>query len=171
MEIMLQLVKVIMVVLGCHISEIQHNRISTAVSFINNLEQNSHLWFLTGGVKNAIQTSSVTTEATQMLNYIGDDTVILDETSRNTAENFVNLKKWIKINYVDQALEVPNIVITTSSFHKVRAELIFNGVFHDLHVEATWNLSPLACSHCWHDEKIHIKNVESDVINALKEEL
>jgi hypothetical protein len=158
-----------MVVLGCHISEIQHNRISTAISFINNLEQNSHLWFLTGGVKNAIQETDITTESSQMLTYIGDDNVILDEKARNTAENFANLKKWIKTNYIEQNLQVPNIVITTSTFHKDRAELIFNGVFHDLNVDASWNLASIACSHCWHDEKIHIKNVESDVRNALKE--
>ncbi len=168
---MLQLVKVIMVVLGCHISEIQHNRISTAISFIDKIEPNSHLWFLTGGVKNAIESSTTieSTEASQMKSMILDDSnVVLDNNARNTAENFVNLKKWITTNYVDQQLEVPNIVITTSSFHKDRAELIFNGVFHDLNVESSWNLAPLACTYCWHDEKIHIKNVQSDVQKALE---
>ena len=158
---MLQLVKVIMVVLGCHISDIQHDRISTAVSFISNIEPNSHLWFLTGGVKNAIQTN-IQTEASQMLSYIDNG---------NTAENFYNLKRWISTNYVEQNLEIPNIVITTSSFHKDRAELIFNGIFHDLDVSTSWNLAPLACSHCWHDEKIHIKNVQADVRKALATEL
>ena len=34
---MMNLVKVIMVVLGCHISEIQENRISTSISLVSEL--------------------------------------------------------------------------------------------------------------------------------------
>ena len=162
---MLQLVKVIMVVLGCHIAEIQHNRISTAINYVNN-QNNDYLWFLTGGVKDAL--SNHRSEASQMADNIVQSNVVLDNDARNTAENFVNLKKWIKLNYVNQNLTIPNLIITTSSFHKDRAELIFNGVFHDLYVDLTWNLAPLACTYCWHDEKIHLKNVYNDVQKALK---
>lgn len=163
---MLQLVKVIMVVLGCHIYDIQQDRISTAISFAETLQQNSYLWFLTGGIKNAI-INNIQSEAKQMMNQLNSSNIVLDETARNTAENFVNLKKWIINNYINMEKN-PEIVITTSLFHKERANIIFNGIFNDTNIKPLWNLSPLTFIYCLHDERKHIKNVQSDINNALK---
>jgi uncharacterized SAM-binding protein YcdF (DUF218 family) len=151
---MVAIVKFILVVLGCHIPEIQKDRITSAIKFAQNID--SPIWFLSGGVKDGIMKE----EAVQMQECISDTNIILDTKSRNTAENFVNLKKWIDANNTNY-----QIVITTSEFHKERAELIFKGVFGS--INAIWNLAPLACSYCWNNEKVHIKNVESDLQKAL----
>ncbi len=45
-----------------------------------------------------------------------------------------NSKKWIKIKYIDEQIKIPHIVITTSSFHKNRTELIFQGIFYDYNI-------------------------------------
>jgi len=154
---MVAIVKFILVVLGCHIPEIQKDRIISAMKFAQNID--TPIWFLSGGIKDELMKEGKE-EAVQMQEYISDTKIVLDTKSRNTAENFVNLKKWIGINSTDY-----QIVITTSEFHKERAELIFNGIFGS--VDPIWNLAPLACSYCWNDEKIHIKNVGSDVQKAL----
>jgi len=154
---------VIMIVLGCHIKDIQNHRIQTAIDFSKQVD--SQIWFLTGGVKNAIASSSSITEAEQMRHsLLSDSNVVIDTEATNTAENFLNFKKWYQLAGFEQP---PQIVITTSAFHKVRAEKIFQGIFHDLDVEPIWNLSQQACPTCWSDEQYHMRNVESDVSKAL----
>ena len=173
MTIIVPLVKFIIVVLGSHISEIQKDRVNTAISYSQNV--NSYIWFLTGGIKNdinMIENKNNTigfpkTEAHQMMECLNtqSNNIILDENAKNTAENLVNLKKWIKKN---NFIELPKIVITTSNFHKNRAEMIFKGIFHDYDIDPIWNLSNLACVYCWQDENMHIKNVPNDIKNALE---
>jgi uncharacterized SAM-binding protein YcdF (DUF218 family) len=178
---MLQFIGVtILVVLGCHISNIQNDRLVTAVSFqqeINtfhvNGTQTEPIWFLTGGVKSAL-TSLVgqiqVSEAETMSNMVNtfSDNIVLDTKARNTAENFVNLKNWISANVDGIDFDKINIVITTSKFHQKRAEKIFKGVFHDTEINPYWNLSAESCSHCESDEHIHIRNVDADVKRALE---
>lgn len=158
----------IMVVLGCAVEKIQQERISTALTFANNIESNI-IWFVTGGVKNALTNVNVEeSEAKKMEKIIsnnGNNKIVIDDKAKNTAENFAYLKKWV-LNTFDEE-EIPNIdiVITTSEFHKERASKIFNGVFE---TDATWNLSSTKdCIYCWNDEKTHMKNVAVDVKNAL----
>jgi hypothetical protein len=157
---MLNLNKIIMVVLGCQNSEIQKDRVTSAINFSNNI--NSPIWFLTGGTKNTLNQNC---ESLQMKEYINNYTdssnIILDEKSQNTAENFVNLKKWIKLNNF-----IGDIVITTSQFHKERSELIFNKIFKD--IIPIWNLAQQACSNCWNNEKYFIKNIDDDIEIALR---
>jgi hypothetical protein len=154
---------VIMIVLGCHIRDIQNNRIQAAIDYSKNVE--SQIWFLTGGVKNAISNSGLITEAEQMKSsLLTESNVVIDTDATNTAENFLNFKKWYQLAEFD---EPPQIVITTSAFHKARAEKIFEGIFYDMPVEPVWNLSQLACPTCWSDENFHMRNVESDVKRAL----
>ena len=154
---------VIMIVLGCHIKDIQNTRIQAAIDYSKNIE--SQTWFLTGGVKNALESSASVSEAEQMRRSLfSESNVIIDTEATNTAENFLNFKKW----YQHAAFEEqPLVVITTSSFHKARAEKIFQGIFHDIDVKPVWNLSKLACPTCWSDEQFHMRNVESDVFKAL----
>jgi len=177
---MLQFIGVtILVVLGCHIPNIQNDRLITAVTFqqeINtfhvNGTQGQPIWFLTGGVKSAL-TSMVghrqLTEAETMSSMIDtfSENIVLDTKARNTAENFVNLKEWISTNVNDVNFDKINIVITTSKFHQKRAEKIFKGVFHDTEINPHWNLSTESCTHCESDEHIHIRNVDADVKKAL----
>jgi hypothetical protein len=174
----------IMVVLGCGMEEIQNDRIITAINYAENVGDNSQMvWYLTGGVKNAV--TKTQTEASKMKAQLGDanSKIVLDEKATNTAENFAYLKKWIEETY-DEQMQKPQIVITTSAFHKERAEKIFNGIFNDGIINngiinngiinddnnypVMWNLSNGACTHCWNDEKIHIKNVNNDVEKAKK---
>ena len=155
--------KTVMVVLGCADTEIQNDRIDSAISYANTVD-GPKMWFLTGGVKNAIQGFSQETEASKMAKSVGDlDEVILDETAKNTAENFVNLKKW---SYANADLE-KTYIITTSAFHQERAAKIFDGVFADYDANVIWNVSQGACADCWANEKIHMRNVEADVLRAL----
>jgi len=153
---------VIMIVLGCHIKDIQNNRIQTAINYSKNFD--SQIWFLTGGIKNDIL--SDTNEASQMKELLlSESNVIIDIKAVNTAENFLNFKNWYKsICFEDQ----PKIVITTSSFHKKRAEKIFKGIFYDMALDPIWNLDYETCSNCWSDELFHIKNINSDIEKALK---
>ena len=153
--------KKIMVVLGCGMEDLQNDRIKTAVDYVDTLDT-SVVWFLTGGVKHAIVRE---TEASKMEKYINKNAhqIVLDEHATNTAENFAYLQKWLKTENIKN----PEIIITTSAFHKERAEKIFNGIM-DNETEVTWNLSKGACATCWNDEKIHMKNVENDVKKARK---
>lgn len=155
----------VMVVLGCAVHAIQQERLSTAVEYVNNLDDSEVVWFLTGGVKNAI--SSAIPESQQMKNDIVSTKagkIVLDDKAQNTAENFAYLKKWLLETYK----EMPDIVITTSEFHKERASRIFGGVFQNMKTEPLWNLSESNhCVNCWNDEKLHMRNVESDVRRAL----
>ena len=155
-----KITKYIHVVLGCHINFIQDDRIITALSFTENIE--STVWFLTGGVKNAIN-NQLNSESKKMAESFKSMSIVLDEKATNTAENFVYLKQWIK----NQKFSItPKIVITTSEFHQGRASKIFNGILPEF--EPLWNLGKQACSYCWADEKIHSNNIFKDIDNALK---
>ncbi len=154
---MVNIFQIIMVVLGCHIGDIQNDRILTAIEYSKNLN-NSPIWFLTGGVKNDLQTCQ-NTEASTMLSILNKtDNIILDEKAKNTAQNFYNLKSWINTNNFTNY----DIVITTSEFHKERAQKIFNGIFKNSLIPK-WNLGKLSCLSCWNDEKIHMRNIEEDI--------
>ena len=88
--------------------------------------------------------------------------IVLDEKATNTAENFAYLKQWVNQTFTQDNL--PDFVITTSDFHQIRAEQIFQGIIPE--VTPKWNLSKSSCIHCWSDESIHIKNVSADVMKA-----
>jgi len=153
-----------MIVLGCHLNDIQNNRIQVAIDYSKNIEYQT--WFLTGGVKNAISNSGLNPEAEQMKSsLLSKSNVVIDADATNTAENFLNFKKWYQLAGFD---EPPQIVITTSAFHKARAEKIFQGIFYDMPINPVWNLSELACPTCWSDENFHMRNVDSDVKKALE---
>jgi uncharacterized SAM-binding protein YcdF (DUF218 family) len=157
-----------MVVLGCAIQNVQQERVSTALNYASNLTQNDIVWFVTGGVKNAV-TEMVSSEAEQMREKINGSKgkIILDDKARNTAENFAYLKKWMSETYKESD-ESPEIVITTSEFHQARAARIFNGIFQNDNSSPEWNLSKSdSCTYCWNDERIHMQNVGIDIKNAL----
>jgi len=159
-----------MVVLGCANEEVQQERVSAAVNYVSSLENSHVVWFVTGGVKNAVD-HAVSSEAEKMSEQISTPNrrVVLDEKAKNTAENFAYLKKWINESFED----TPEIVITTSEFHQERASRIFNGIFYNenenIKVIPEWNLSiSHSCNHCFNDEKIHMRNVAIDIKNAVR---
>jgi uncharacterized SAM-binding protein YcdF (DUF218 family) len=156
---------IVMVVLGCAIQDIQQERVSAALNYARSIEDSEIVWFVTGGVKNAV----IATEAEQMKEKItgSKGRIVLDNKAKNTAENFAYLKKWISDSYDDT--ESVEIVITTSDFHQERASKIFNGIFTNNASKLEWNLSVSnACTYCWSDEKIHMQNVAIDVKNAVR---
>lgn len=165
-----------MVVLGCAMENVQQERVSSALNYVSELDDSEIIWFVTGGVKNAVFNKE--TEAKQMEDSIKNTNnnknnknnknkgkIVLDEKAKNTAENFAYLKKWVSQQTFNND-EEPEIVITTSDFHQERAARIFNGIFNDY--DPLWNLSSTSseCKHCWNDEKIHMRNVSNDVKNA-----
>ena len=89
--------------------------------------------------------------------------IVLEENATNTAENFVYLKRWVNSNFSQD--DLPEFIITTSDFHKTRAEQIFQGIMPD--ITPKWNLSKSSCIQCWRDESIHMKNVPVDIYKAL----
>ena len=174
----------VMVVLGCAMEDLQKDRIENAVKYASTV-QGPVTWFLTGGVKNAIkneiknaiqnevknevnneiQNEEKNSEADNMAKFCNSGAnLVLDTKATNTAENFANLKQWAMNEYSDTP---PDFVITTSEFHEERASKIFDGIFGYYKVNVTWNTSKGACLTCWNDEKIHMRNVNADVLRAL----
>ena len=155
----------ILVILGCADSSIQEERVNAALEYVSNSSASIKI-YVSGGVKDAILSSNKETEALRMANSFENKgiEIVLDENARNTAENFAYLKQYVNRNYSEDTM--PNFVITTSDYHKNRAEQIFNGVLPN--VATTWNLSKSSCIDCWKDETIHIHNIKTDVYKALR---
>jgi uncharacterized SAM-binding protein YcdF (DUF218 family) len=155
----------VIVVLGSADNKILNERVTSTIEFINNANSPCTL-YLSGGVKHSFDTEA--SEATKMASVFTSNAqnvqIVLDELAKNTAENFVYLKKWVYDNFSQDNL--PNVVISTSDFHKNRAERIFKGILPEL--DPVWNLSKSHCKYCWNDENIHMKNVDSDIKKAIK---
>ena len=156
----------VIVVLGSADNKILNERVTSTIEFINNANAPCTL-YLSGGVKHSFDTTE-SSEATKMASVFTSNSqnvqIVLDELAKNTAENFVYLKKWVYDNFSQDNL--PNVVISTSDFHKNRAERIFKGILPEL--EPVWNLSKSHCAYCWSDENIHMRNVEADIKKAIK---
>ena len=155
------------VVLGSADENILGERIRKAIQYINTSDS-PNILFISGGIKNALADTNKMTEAAKAANIIeniehNSVQIVLEDKATNTAENFAYLKQWVNRNFSQD--DLPDIVITTSDFHKNRAEQIFHGIIPD--ITPKWNLSKSACINCWSDETIHMKNVKADILNAL----
>ena len=173
---------ILIILLGCHISILLNDRIETAIQFINKLNkpnQPNQLikklsvdWFLSGGIKNPqlndqlkeadkmyqiISTKSSTNSSTKSANW----SYIKDTIATNTAENFIMVSKHIKTN----PNKYDKIYIVTSNFHYSRAKAISDLINPVNNYEWILGKEELNDSRYW--EKIHIKNVKSDVDKAL----
>ena len=154
----------ILVVLGSADDRILSERVSAAIQYIQSSDKPVIL-FISGGVKNAFQSGDdEPTEASKAAKafHFEHVQIVLDELATNTAENFAYLKRWVTQNFSYD--DLPALVITTSDFHQVRAERLFQGIIPD--VTPQWNLSKSSCSHCWSDETIHLRNVPTDILKA-----
>jgi uncharacterized SAM-binding protein YcdF (DUF218 family) len=153
----------IVIILGCSNNLIQNQRVEVGMDYIKQSKLDKIL-YLSGGIKNEIKND--VSESSKMLKQIMNENlnakIILDEKSKNTAENFVNLKRWVQNNHL---YDLVNYVIVTSDFHKERSLSLFDGIFDD--IKAKIVLSKSNCIQCWNDEKIHSKNIHTDIIDAL----
>lgn len=153
----------LLVVLGSADDRILSERVSAAILYIQSSDKHIIL-FISGGVKNAFTGDDKPTEASRAAKAFDFEHVqiVLDELATNTAENFAYLKRWVTQNFSHD--DLPTFVITTSDFHQLRAERLFQGIIPD--VTPLWNLSKSSCSRCWSDETFHIKNVDNDILKA-----
>ena len=153
----------VIVILGCANHNIQKQRVITGLNYIRKSKLDKIL-YLSGGIKNDLQDSI--SESSEMLKQIKNENIkskiVIDEKSKNTAQNFVNLKNWINNNKFS---DIISYVIVTSDFHINRAREIFKTIFKDINPK--YILSKSDCDKCWDDENIHMKNIKSDIKDAL----
>jgi hypothetical protein len=152
------------IMLGCNVPSLLEGRIKKSIEFANSETNNTtHIdWFLSGGIKNPYQ--DTVTEAEKMEQMIAKNkqsaswNFIRDEEATNTAENFIMVKNKVDLD------EYANVYVITSDFHYKRANMIANKIIEGNQFK--WILSPeeLVDSISW--EKVHIKNVDSDVNKA-----
>ena len=161
---------ILLILLGCNISYLLNDRISTAIQFANKFNNTNINWFLSGGIKNP--NIDTITEAEKMALeisnfekiYVNNITMnkwnyIYDTIATNTAENFIMAKKYLD----NEKKHYSEIYIITSSFHYNRAKKIADKLINK---NVKWILgnSELVDSNYW--ENIHIKNVDIDVNKA-----
>ena len=149
----------VVLVLGCHITEIQNVRINTAIEYFTKYPNLDLVWYLSGGKE-----KSQISEAIEMKKKLGtcNHKIHLDERPTNTAENFAYFKTYI------ETTKVENVFVVTSDFHHNRANILLTRIFGDTDVHIEWILGNSHCPSCWRDEDLHIKNVEDDVAVALE---
>lgn len=163
---------ILLILLGCHISNLLNNRIDAAVNFAGKFNETNVDWFLSGGIKNPNE--DIITEAEKMAKQISkyekintDElrgnrwNYIYDTEATNTAENFIMAKNHLnKLNK-----QYDDIYIITSEFHQNRANKIAEKI---LDIEPKWILGEAKLHDSEYWEKIHIRNVDADVNKALK---
>jgi uncharacterized SAM-binding protein YcdF (DUF218 family) len=156
----------VFLVLGCNMGWLQQDRVSAALEYWEaNGGFEDSIWYLSGGVKDALKNKISQSEAEQMSSRFKSANldIVLDTSATNTAENFRNFSKFISKLGILSDLE---IIIVTSRFHKDRAEKFFYGFFSQ-NVIPKWVLAPLECPTCARDELFHMRNVEADISKAL----
>jgi len=158
--------KMLILLLGCHINRLLTGRVQSAVEFANNTSANTTIdWFLSGGIKQG----GAVSEAELMVRMIDSKSsgnnnktnwnFILDTVATNTAENFIIANQTLNMS------SYSDIFIVTSDFHHARANAMASKVFAGQRI--SWILSPLEEPDSRYWEKIHIKNVDSDVKKSM----
>jgi hypothetical protein len=163
--------KFLIAMLGCNVLSLLNGRMKTGINFALN-ERNVEIdWFLSGGIKNPGE--STLSEAYKMSDMISsfeefsygsskeDWNYILDETSTNTAENFIMLKKILEEN----PGKYSKVYVVTSDFHFGRAEMFANKIIKNNGFN--WVLDDLELHDSRYWETIHIRNVDNDINKAL----
>lgn len=162
---------ILLILLGCNISYLLSNRINTAVNFAGKFNETNVDWFLSGGIKNPSE--DTITEAEKMAHQISKFekihthesrgnrwNYIYDKEATNTAENFIMARNFMNKNNDDYS----EVYIITSDFHHNRAKKIAEQI---LPVEPKWILGDAELHDSRYWEKIHIRNVDTDVKQAL----
>jgi vancomycin permeability regulator SanA len=163
--------RILIILLGCHIARLLNGRIEAAVELASSYHQQVD-WLLSGGIKHANNGASIT-EAEQMAAQISKKepaysvsewNYILDTKATNTAENFLRLR--------DMDLTVYNeVYITTSEFHYERAAKIASLIIDDRIKKINWILAEQKEPDSEYWERIHIRNVEADVERVLQQRI
>lgn len=163
---------ILIVLLGCNIFNILHDRVNTAIKFVDKLtltkEKYTIDWILSGGSKNIINTENTCYEAEIMKHKLElnnfpntENNYSIDIQSTNTAENFAYLDKFLQANsYYD------SIYIVTSEYHHARAEKILSRIIPNNHFKWILGTELNPDSKYW--ELIHTNNIESDVKKAIQ---
>jgi hypothetical protein len=162
---------ILLILLGCNISYLLNDRINTAINFVGKFNQTNVDWFLSGGIKNPNE--DIISEAEKMAEQISKFeriythvstenkwNYIYDTQATNTAENFIMVRNFIS-NINDNYSE---IYVITSEFHHNRAKKIAEQI---LDVNYKWILGDAELEDSVYWERIHIRNVDSDVRKAL----
>lgn len=170
---------ILLILLGCNISYLLNNRINTAINFIGKFNQTNVDWFLSGGIKYPDQEKISEAEkmAKQISSYekLYTNTLtgnkwkyIYDIYSTNTAENFIMVRHHIMLQESSEYF-YDDIYVITSEFHFERANLIADKILGDIKLK--WILGDALLEDSLYWEKIHIRNVDSDVRKALSKEM
>jgi len=180
---------VLIILLGCHIINILQDRIETAVELATSIgasapcQNNSDLdptsitWFLSGGVKDPLNNPSGISEAEKMSNTINKLNVsspnscnrsvewsyIYDTVSKNTADNFIAVKRELD----KRSAEYDDIYVVTSAFHFDRANRMVGYILRSHADNIKWRLAPQEETDSRYWEKIHLKNVDSDIQKSI----
>ena len=158
---------VLLILLGCNITSLLMDRVMTAINFIENNQHNFNkiTWYLSGGIKFEGEMSEASImkkklenviEARNLDEYI-DYHYILDEKSKNTAENFYRSSLFLNVSQ-----EIyDDIYIITSNFHHDRAKLMMSYI--DSSRNYGWILGNKQQLDSLYWESVHIQNVVNDV--------
>lgn len=162
---------ILFILLGCHISYLLNDRITTAVKFASNFNETNVNWFLSGGIKNPHE--DTITEAEKMAReiskfeevYVNDITgskwnYIYDMVATNTAENFIMAKNFLDKN----PNEYSDVYVITSNFHHNRAKKIAEKIIDK---DIKWILGDAELDDSRYWETVHIRNVDTDVNKAI----
>jgi hypothetical protein len=162
------------ILLGSHIPELLYNRIDTAVHYaskLNNTNNTSIDWYLCGGVKDDSSDLPEAVKMNQLLVSVEEPTdnwrYILDSYSKNTAENFIVIERLINTNDANpiNITSYSEIYVITSAFHHERAKKIADKII--IGNKFKWILGKAELNDSKYWERVHIKNVELDIFNAL----
>ena len=158
---------ILLILLGCNITSLLMDRVKTAINFIENNQNNFNkiTWYLSGGIKFEGELSEASVMRNELeslidvrnLNENIDYHYILDEKSKNTAENFYRSSNYLNVTQH----RYDDVYIITSKFHYARAELMMSYI--DSSRNFNWILSDMQQSDSLYWESIHIKNVLNDV--------
>jgi hypothetical protein len=158
---------ILLILLGCNITSLLMDRVNTAINFIENNQNNFNkiTWYLSGGIKFEGELSEAaimmneleTVLQTKKLNEKIDYHYILDEKSKNTAENFYRSSSYLNVSQETY----DDVFIITSNFHYNRAKLMMSYI--DPSRNYNWILGDKQQMDSLHWENIHIKNVMNDV--------
>jgi hypothetical protein len=162
---------ILLILLGCNITSLLMDRVMTAINFIENNKNNftKITWYLSGGIKFDGTLSEASLMKIELETLIQNKNLcenidyhyILDEKSKNTAENL-----FTSSNYLNSTIEnYDDIYIITSKFHYNRAKLMMSLV--DSSRTYNWILGDLQLTDSLYWENIHIKNVYNDVNKVL----
>ena len=158
---------ILLILLGCNITSLLMDRVMTAINFIESNQNNFNkiTWYLSGGIKFEGELSEASIMRTELESIITERNLneninyyyILDEKSKNTAENF-----YRSSNYLNTSQETyDDVFIITSKFHHNRANLMMTYI--DPSRSYSWILGDMQQSDSLYWESIHIRNVLNDI--------